>query len=132
MDLENGTAEDATILVYAELWSPGASQFKTGTFTYTSSSDIAGKHVFENIVVMVDTDNNKVLDENDAQVTVKAGTVKVTGSESNYTVEMDVTLSNNKPLKGKYSGSFDVYEGSLEEMGAQNRRAGKANMKKLK
>lgn len=124
MDFENETAVDATVMVYAELWSPGTESFTTGTFNYDNSGVTGDKRFFENAAVVMDTNNNADLDENDDHLTVKAGSFKVSGSGTSYTVEVDVTLSNNKLLKGRYSGTFEIIEGSIEEMPGGRRRAG--------
>ncbi len=128
MDFENETAIGATVMIYAELWSPGTESFSTGTFTFDNSGDTDGKRFFETTLVVMDTNNNGELDEDDDQLTVKAGTIKVAGSDADFTVEMDVTLSNDKPMKGKYSGTFDVFEGTIEGEGmrAQGFSAGKS------
>lgn len=125
MDLENETAVDATVMIYAELWSPGTESFATGTFIFDNSGETGDKRFFENAAVVMDSNNNGELDENDDHLTVKAGTFKVSGSGTSYTVEVDVTLSDNKLLKGKYSGTFEIIEGSIEEMPGGRRRVGK-------
>lgn len=125
MDFENETALDATVMIYAELWSPGTESYTSGTFNFDNSGETGDKRFFENAAVVMDTNNNGDLDENDDRLTVKAGTFKVSGSGTSYTVEVDVTLSDNKLLKGNYSGTFEIIDGPMEEMPGGRRSAGK-------
>lgn len=108
-------APEATFYVYAELFSPGTSSFQTGTFQYmsydASAEDVDGKYYFYDVTV--GTRNADGTNEMDYEAT--AGTVKVTGSGSNYTIEFDVTVEGGKTVKGSYSGTFkteDETEGS--------------------
>lgn len=125
MDFENETAPGATFVIYAELWSPGTEDFSTGTFTFDDSGNTAGKRFFENLTVVIDSNNSGELDEEDDELTAKAGTFKISGSGTRYSVEMDVMLSNNKAIKGTYSGTFEKFEGTLEEMPGGRQRAEK-------
>lgn len=131
MDFENQTALGATVMLYAELWSPGTENFSTGTFSYEDSENTTGKKFFETVVVVMDTNNNGELDEADDQLTAKAGTIKVSGSGTNYALEMDITLSNDQSLKGTYNGAFELYEGELEGESGERRRMGKAGFRSL-
>ncbi|WP_205502567.1 hypothetical protein [Rufibacter psychrotolerans] len=101
---------NSKIVLFAELLSPGTSEFKTGTFSFVQNYNDAGnenKHVFEDALVVTDTNNDNILDEQDEELGVTGGTVKVSGGNNrNYTVEFDVTLENGKTAKGGYSGTF--------------------------
>lgn len=112
IDFETNTASGASIIVYAELFSPGDEEFSSGTFNFNASGNVSGKHYFEMAEIMVDSNDNGQLDENDDLLTVTAGKIITTGDASNFTLELDVTLDNGKTLKGKYTRSFDYYDGT--------------------
>lgn len=126
LDLENETAEGASVMVYAELWSPGTENFSNGTYTFIENGGSQGKPFFDNVFVVTDTNNNGELDENDDQITVKAGTFKVSGSGTKYSIEVDATLTNDKTLKGTYSGTFEKFNGTIVEESGRTHRAGKS------
>ena len=132
MDFENETADDATIVIYAELWSPGTEKFQTGTFAYDSAGGPKGKPFFKHVDVVVESNNNGQIDENDERLTVKAGTFKISGSGTNFNVEVDFTLNNNKSLKGTYSGNFEKFDGTIIEESAPGLRMGKPAKFKMK
>ncbi|MCC9166929.1 hypothetical protein [Pontibacter harenae] len=112
-DDEAASLENAKILVYTELFSSGEAAFTTGTFTFVQdaeSSQANGKHVFENAEVIVDSNNDNILDENDDVFEATGGTVTVSGSNNNYTLDFNLTLNNGKTARGNYSGNFRYFD----------------------
>jgi hypothetical protein len=128
IDFETNTATGASIIVYAELFSPGDSDFSAGTFIYNASGNVSGKYYFEMLQVMTDSNNNRRLDEHDEILNVTGGKVTTTGKPSNFSMELDVTLDNGKTLKGNYSGSYDYYDGT----GGGGERVGKSAKRGLR
>ncbi|WP_207434262.1 hypothetical protein [Sabulibacter ruber] len=105
---------NAKISVYAELLSPGADAFEVGTFTFVQDVNAAqnrDKHVFEYVEVVVDSNNDNMLDMDDDYLEVTGGTIKVSGSNNDYTVEYNLTLDGGKTVKGNYSGDFNYIDG---------------------
>jgi hypothetical protein len=118
---EDGNFEnpgDAKILFMAGLLSPGTTGFKTGTYEYSnifqdetllSESAFDAKYRNRNVMllsfIIADTDGDKNFEEEDPQ-NVTGGTIKVSGTKPNYTLEYDLTLEGNKKLKGQYTGNY--------------------------
>ncbi|WP_205503623.1 hypothetical protein [Rufibacter psychrotolerans] len=96
------------------LLSAGTSVFKTGTFTYADLSEetdeeaVAAKYRDQNIFILsaflLDVNNDQELDEDTEAFQVKSGTVTVSGTAPNYTIECDLLMQNDKGLKAHYSG----------------------------
>jgi len=102
--------DETTFGVYIELYSPGTSSFKTGTFEYlewhddVTQADFDGKYFFSDAEVILISNNTEI------EYEATGGTVKVLGSGLEYTLDFDLVLNNGKTLKGNYSGLFK-YEG---------------------
>lgn len=109
-DFENQDLSNASFLFSAELYSPGTSEFQTGTFQFNDDGNVDNKHFFDHSDIILDANGNKQLDIEDEFYNVRAGTITVSGSHPSYTIALDVTLDNDKALKGRYSGTFKVIE----------------------
>jgi hypothetical protein len=106
--------ESASFFAYAELFSPGTTSFQAGTFEFieydsATPENIDGKFFFNEAYMGIKVDG----DETGFEAT--AGTVKVSGSGSNWTIEFDLTLEGGKTAKGSYSGTFKM-EDESEDM----------------
>jgi hypothetical protein len=100
------------LYIYSELFSPGTSSFQTGTFTYmdyegTTQADIEGKYFFFNAEVAIESDGD------DMGYDAIGGTIKVSGSDYNYTIEYDLQLEGGKTAVGSYSGTFKYEDDSM-------------------
>ena len=124
-DIENNGDEveeiQGSFAVFTECYSFGDAGFKTGTFTYVDSSNdgslsdnqletkYKNKSVFGS-AVYIDTNGNGILSD-ESPIRATGGTVKVSGSSPDYTIEYDLTLANGKTLKGRRTGSFSKIRG---------------------
>ncbi|MCC9166928.1 hypothetical protein [Pontibacter harenae] len=112
----------ATVFVYAELLSPGTTNFTTGTFSYIEYEDdltqeqidakYNNKSFFEDAYIVIDANGNGTLDASDASSIAYAtgGTITVSGSNNNYTVDYNLTLDNGRTIVGSYSGDFQYFD----------------------
>ena len=103
---EADTTNASIFYIYAELFSPGTSSFQTGTFTFkdyeaATAENIDGEFFFTDAYVGFVKYGD---DEEGYEAT--GGTIKVSGSNLNYTIEYDLTLPNSKTAKGSFSGTF--------------------------
>lgn len=109
-DLLSSSATFSTELVLA-LFSPGTS-FTTGTFQYASIDNIVqlaaqqNKYFFTQSGLLIDLNADGDSDDEGEELAITGGTIKVSGTQPNYTVECDLTLENGKSLKVQYSGAF--------------------------
>jgi hypothetical protein len=105
---------NATFGFYAELFSPGIDQFRTGTFTFTNADveELEGDYYFQYADLVVDSNNDSRLsmDEDDVYI-AQSGTITVSGTPSNYTMTLDLMMNGSKRLQGSYSGSFQYVDG---------------------
>jgi hypothetical protein len=113
---------NGSFAVFSELASAGAAEFNTGTFNYVDASNdnslndtqleakYKNKSVFSDVEVYIDTNGNGLLGD-EIPVEANGGTIKVSGSNNNYTLEFDLTLTNGKTLKGKTASSFSPMGG---------------------
>lgn len=97
--------DNVTAGIWVELYSPGTDSFEPGTFTYMdeknmTESAIANKYFFKNASFLA------VEEQGYTFLYVKGGTVKVSGTANNYTLEYDMVLEDGKPLKGSFSRSL--------------------------
>lgn len=111
-----GAGPETTILVYIELFSPGATGFQAGTFNYfdestTTQSDVDGEFFFTYGEVETDTDGVVNGDLDGPEYEVIGGSVTVVGSgTTDYTITFDLTLTGNRTLTGTYSGDFTYFD----------------------
>lgn len=112
-----GDSDNSTVEVYFELYSSGSSSFKTGTFQFITATDddeitdakFSNKNFFSYGDILIDKNSDMEFDDNEV-IEVTGGTVIVSGTARNYTVEFDVSLEDGKKAKGKFSGSFGYYD----------------------
>ncbi|PSR52379.1 hypothetical protein AHMF7605_01985 [Adhaeribacter arboris] len=109
--------QDGKIALLGALLSPDGASFKPGTFEYTNmAADInltpaqveakyKNKAFFYESIVRMDTDGDKNWEE-EADVKITGGTIKVTGALPVITTEYNLTLENGKTLKGSFGGTF--------------------------
>jgi hypothetical protein len=109
--------ENGKIVMFTSLISPGKTEFKTGTFGYASFMDdmdleeeeleekYKNKSFFPMAFVILDTDNDKNWEEED-EIEVSGGTIKISGTAPKYTTEYNLNLKNGKTLKGGYTGTY--------------------------
>lgn len=122
----NGDVEEinGSIAIIAELYSSGASKFNTGTFNYINSDNDGSlnesqleakykdKFVFSDAGILLDTNGNKELfDDLQSAILVTGGTIKVSGTEPNYTIEYNLTLQNGQTAKGSFNKTFVKIDG---------------------
>ncbi|WP_114777341.1 hypothetical protein [Botryobacter ruber] len=114
------TSASSTVMVFAELFSPGTAGFTTGTFTHIAPTDnddddlndteleskYKNKAYFNYALVFIDSNNNKTLEQTDIILIATGGTIKVSGSAANPTLEYNLTLHDGKTLTGSYTGGF--------------------------
>jgi len=98
----NGDLDDVEYEFYAELYSKGTSEFRTGTFEYISDSEEPS-----------DSDEfyfqYASLYNGDTELDVVGGNITVTGSDSEYAISGTLTLDNDETVTINYDGSFSVY-----------------------
>ncbi|WP_225000147.1 hypothetical protein [Cesiribacter sp. SM1] len=110
-DLEDADEIEAKFLLYAELFSPGSDEFRTGTFTYDAqATDVEGDYYFNQLSLVVDSNNDGKLSDSDNEYLPQSGTVTVSGSANNYTLSLDLTMAGGKKLTGSYSGNFQYFD----------------------
>jgi hypothetical protein len=128
-DLSIGSEQvNGKILIYLELFSAGDTGFKTGTFTYNSSSDIADQPFFRYADVSVDINNDGILEFEEGLMEVIGGHVTVSGTSPDFTVSYDLLLPNNKKLLGRYSGSYEYIDRSASTFADEGERTGKKRL----
>jgi hypothetical protein len=116
-DNDNVEEIEGKLAIWAELVAPDASDFKTGTFNFIDNDNDGSlnnaqkeakykdKFVFPSAKVYIDTNGNGILSD-DTPMQTTSGTIKVSGSQPNYKIEYNLTLTNGKTVKGDFSGSF--------------------------
>lgn len=99
--------DGSTFGIDIELYSPGTNSFNTGTFNYLdwyddglTQADFDGKYFFADGSVFFISGNTQSV------YLVTSGTIKVSGSSLDYSIEFDLIINNGKAIKGNYSGSF--------------------------
>ena len=94
--------------LFVDLFSPNESGFKGGTFHYIDTDngevDLEGKYYFDDgsFARNINVETEEIEEYSD----IKGGTVKVSGSGSDYKLEFDLVLENGKNVKGSYGGTF--------------------------
>lgn len=119
---------NGTILIYMELFSSGATEFRTGTFSYNSSTDIEGQNFFRFADVLVDANNDNILDDTDTYMEAIGGTVTVSGTNPNFTVAYDLSFPNNKKLVGSYTGAHQYIDRSGSSFPGTGERVSKKRL----
>jgi len=125
IDYNNSTGNveeiNGNLAIHAELASPGATEFKTGTFNYIDGSNdnslseaqleakYKNKPFFE-AGIYIDTNGNGLMSD-ETPVKANGGTIKVSGSNNTYTLDFDLTLTNGKTLKGRNASTFSAING---------------------
>jgi hypothetical protein len=106
-----------SVVAFAELNSPMGIEFKTGVFQYLDSSDdfklseqelknkYDGKFFFTYGYIIAETRNNALLNFSN-KIDVESGSIKVSGTKPNFTIEYELVLENGKTASGKYSKGF--------------------------
>jgi hypothetical protein len=106
-----------SVVAFAELNSPNGVDFQTGVFQYLDSSDdyklsnqelknkYEGKFFFTYGYIISETRNNALLNFSN-KIDVESGSIKVSGTKPNYTIEYELILENGKTASGKYSKGF--------------------------
>jgi hypothetical protein len=124
----NSEQVNGKILIYLELFSAGEAGFKTGTFTYNSSSNIDEQSFFSYADVSVDTNNDGILDFEEGLMEVIGGSVTVSGSSPDFTISYDLLLPNNKNLLGSYSGTYEYIDRSASSFADEGERVSKKRL----
>ena len=94
-----------------DLYSVGTDEFKSGTFTIKNNTIILGRQEAENygyVEFSYDSNNDGKIDETDDSIEAKSGTVTVSGS--NYDMEFNLVLANDKTLKGVYKKGYSLID----------------------
>ncbi len=107
IDLEDETYDytKASAVLWIDLFSPGTTGFKTGTFQYIDKASMTESNTYTKYFFNFAFFGAL---QKDGYIYLEAtgGTVKVSGTPHNYTLEYDLMLSNGKPLKGSYKSTF--------------------------
>ncbi|KAA3440603.1 hypothetical protein [Rufibacter hautae] len=104
-----GTAAPKVILELY-MFSKGAASFGSGTFEFAdveladAETKYKDKNFFFDSNLLIDLNGDEEMDEDKETFMIKSGTIKMSGSGTNYNIECDVTLENNKGLRAQYSG----------------------------
>ncbi|MDQ4141477.1 MAG: hypothetical protein M3142_13290 [Bacteroidota bacterium] len=118
--------QDGKIAILGAMLSADGTSFKPGTFEYTNmAADVnlteaqveakyKNKSFFYESIVRMDTDGDKNWEE-EADVKITGGTIKVTGALPAVTTEYNLTLENGKTVKGSFGGPFQKLNLDLEE-----------------
>lgn len=106
-------ATNASILLNVQMFSNNTT-FSNGVYTYLQNGDILNpqpaSNFFSQLGIQIDGNNdNDFNDTQDIYLTAIAGTVSVLGTSPNYTLSIDVTLSNNENFRYTYNGGFEYY-----------------------
>lgn len=116
LNTTTGGYQNIKVALYFELFSPGTTNFKVGKFNFIDSDDIntdadvANKYYFEYADAYFDLDGDNTDDENEF-FEVIGGSITVSGgTNNNYTVDIDVTLNDNKTIKAKFTYTFTVFD----------------------
>ncbi|QMU27770.1 hypothetical protein [Adhaeribacter radiodurans] len=109
--------QDGKIAILGAILSPDGASFKPGTFEYTNmAADVnlteaqveakyKNKSFFYESIVRMDTDGDKNWEE-EADVKITGGTIKVSGALPAISTEYNLTLENGKTIKGSFGGVF--------------------------
>ncbi|MDQ3291989.1 MAG: hypothetical protein M3Q05_11945 [Bacteroidota bacterium] len=120
--------QDGKIAILGALLSPDGASFKPGTFEYTNmAADVnlteaqveakyKNKSFFYESIVRMDTDGDKNWEE-EADIKITGGTIKVSGALPIVVTEYNLTLENGKTVKGKFGSTFQKLNLDLEEDG---------------
>jgi len=97
------------IYLFLDLFSPNEGGFKGGTFHYIDTDNgevnLDGKYYFDDGYFARNV--NIETDAVEEFVYIKSGTVKVSGSGSEYKLAFDLVMDNGKSIKGSYGGTFE-------------------------
>lgn len=116
--IDNYTFLGSTFILYLELFSPGATGFRTGKFdivdpaTVTDLGQLNSKYILGSNVVVVDTNNdNDLQDEfnNETYEIATGGSITVSGdggTNHSYKIDYDLRFSGGKTLKGSSTTNF--------------------------
>jgi hypothetical protein len=99
-----------TFNLYLEVFSAGASSFRTGTFEWFhpfeyEEEDILGKNGFWG-ALYVDSNNDGALGVGDEMHEIWGGQATVSGSGKDFTISYNLTLENGKTVTGSFTGKF--------------------------
>ncbi|RDC63401.1 hypothetical protein [Adhaeribacter pallidiroseus] len=120
--------KDGKIAILGATISPDGASFKPGTFEYTNmAADVnltpaqveakyKNKAFFYESIVRMDTDGDNNWEE-EADMKIVGGTIKVTGALPVINTEYNLTLDNGKTIKGSYGGTFNKLNLDLSEEG---------------
>ena len=107
----NGPSNEASYLIYAELFAPGSAVdgFSTGIFSYEFFASSSDEFYFEIMEVYIDVDGNNLIDDNiDLLLNAVDGTITVSGTEPNFTLTFAVELQNGDALTGSVTTNFEI------------------------
>ncbi|QNF35274.1 hypothetical protein HUW51_22080 [Adhaeribacter swui] len=110
--------KDGKIAILGATISPDGNSFKPGTFEYNDlAADVnltpaqieakyKNKAFFYESIVRIDTDGDNNWQE-EADIKITGGTIKVTGALPAITTEYNLNLENGKTIKGNFGGTFN-------------------------
>ena len=109
-----GGSDDATIITYVQLYSPGTDAFQAGTFEYINPdtatlADVQGNFFFGYGEVELDNDGVENGDLDGPEFDITGGTITVTPLEAGYDVTFDLETSAGN-IRGSYSGGFQYLD----------------------
>ncbi len=105
------TTENASISMSLSMASLG-NTFQNGVYQFEEFGDEDSNFsFFDTFDVYIDGNgDNDFYDPQDSQLYTTAGTVTVSGTAPNYTLAIDVTLSNDENFQYTYNGGFDYVD----------------------
>ncbi|MBC3540683.1 hypothetical protein ACFSC6_12405 [Rufibacter sediminis] len=111
-----------------DTYSLGTSGFKAGRFDYGSiagltsaqrSAAYGNRSFFVNSYLVVDLNDDEELDNSEV-VMITGGTVTISGTAPEYTLECDVVLENGQTVRAQYTGDFiDITDDIIDEDGVK-------------
>lgn len=108
--------DNATYRLYVSLYYPDTTAFKEGEYSYVhipdaTTQDVINKKVFGRFAFWLDLNGNGVYDSEDEETYTHSagGTVNVRGSNNDYTIWFDITMTNGKTLTGSAQKTFKYF-----------------------
>ncbi len=101
------TTSNATMAVNLDVYSSG-SAIQPGTYNfYSGSSSSAPSNYFDTFSIYLDKNgNHSISDPQDRVYHATAGTIVITGTGPNFTVNINVTLDNGNNFQYTYNSGF--------------------------
>ncbi len=103
------TVANGTISIDAYLFCQDAT-LTNGTYTFDEFPESETGYFFDDLIVTTDSNGDHQIDSSDNALWATGGTIEVTGSGNNRTLDFDVTLSDGSTLDYTYHSGFDYVD----------------------